>query len=503
MIKGLTIGALLLLSAAARAGDFPRPAVLEPAVQFWTRVYTDVSTDQGYLHDAWNLGVVYETVDLPSSSSRAARQQVVKEARQRVAAALRALGRGKRSGLSVTESGVLAAWPEGTANATLRNAANQVRFQLGQSDRFREGLVRSGQWKPYIRRVLANEGLPPELEVLPHVESSFNPRAWSRVAAAGMWQFMPATAREYMRVDHVVDQRMDPFTASEGAARLLKRNHAVTGTWPLALTSYNHGTGGVMRAARQVGSTDIGAIVRNYRGPAFGFASRNFYASFLAALDVDRNAERYFGELSLEAPTDYDVVPLPEYLPVPALAASLAVEPELIRRHNPALLDPVWSGDKHIPRGYALRIPRASLQRPLAEYIAALPASQRFDQQQPDLTHSIAQGESLWVIARRYDTSVQKLKSLNGLRGNNIRAGKTLILPGNAVAEPPLARTETRVASATPEIYVIRKGDSLWRIARRFKVSQEQLVAWNNISEKQYLQPGQRLKVAVSEGGQR
>lgn len=502
MKKGLIIAVLLLLGATARAGDFPRPASLEPAVQFWTQVYTQVSTDQGYIHDADNLSVVYQTLDLPAPANHATRQRAIRQARQQVTAALNALGKGKRSGLSALEAQVLAAWPAGTSSASLLRAANDVRFQLGQSNRFREGLVRSGQWRPFIRQVLANEGLPPELDVLPHVESSFNPMAWSRVAAAGMWQFMPATAREYMRVDHVVDQRMDPFTATEGAARLLKRNHAITGTWPLALTGYNHGTGGVMRAARQVGSKDIGAIVENYRGRAFGFASRNFYASFLAALEVDRNAERYFGNVTFDAPTDYDVVPVEDYLPVRALAESMAINLEDIRRHNPALRDPIWNGDKYIPRGYALRIPRATLQRPLAEYIAAIPPSLRFDNQQPDLTHTIARGESLWVIARRYDTTVGKLKSLNGLRGNNIRAGKTLILPGNAAAEPPLAAAGTRIAANTPQIYVIRKGDSLWSIARRFNVSQKQLVAWNGISEKKFLQPGQRLKVAVSGGGQ-
>ena len=145
----------------------------------------------------------------------------------------------------------------GNPAATFAAAADNVRFQLGQSDRFREGLVRSGQWKPHIRSVLAEYNLPVELEVLPHVESSFNPSAWSKVAAAGMWQFMPVTARDFMRVDHVVDERMDPFIATEGAARLLKRNYGLTGTWPLALTSYNHGTGGMIRAAKQVGTRTL------------------------------------------------------------------------------------------------------------------------------------------------------------------------------------------------------------------------------------------------------
>ncbi|MFV8818563.1 LysM peptidoglycan-binding domain-containing protein [Haliea sp. E17] len=501
MNRGLIFFALLLLSLSARASDFPRPASLEPAVQFWTRVYTEVSTNQGFVHDARHLAVVYETLDLPVYGSNAQRQKVQDAAKARIVSALNALARGKREHLDATETRVLAAWPAGTSNATLREAAQNVRFQLGQSDRFREGLVRAGQWKPYIRQVLADQGLPAELDVLPHVESSFNPAAWSRVAAAGMWQFMPATARQFMRVDHVVDQRMDPFTSTEGAARLLKRNYAVTGTWPLALTGYNHGAAGMVRATKAVGSNDIGKIIATYNGPAFGFASRNFYPSFLAALDVDRQAERFFPGLKPQAPVDYEVVTLSEYIPASALAQGAGISVADLQLHNPALREPIWKGDKYLPRGYPLRLPRGQLPKSLDSYLAAIPSQQRFSNQKPDRTHRIAPGDSLWLIARRYNTSVDRLKALNGMRGDNLRVGKTLILPGSLVAEPAIA-TLTRQPSA-PRVYTIRKGDSLWSIAKRFQVSHEQLAAWNGLSEKHYLHPGQTLRVAAMDNTQR
>lgn len=424
--------ALLFCSLHVHAGNFPRPAALEPAVQFWIRVYTEVTTRQGYIHDAQNLSVIYERVDLDGSESRSARQRQVNKAKARITNAIIAVARGKRGNLDSTEARVLAAWPEGTSARTFAQAASNVRFQLGQSDRFQEGLVRSGQWKPHIREVLAGQGLPQELEVLPHVESSFNPSAYSRVAAAGMWQFMPRTARDYLRVDHVVDERMDPFAATEGAAQLLKRNYAITGTWPLALTAYNHGTGGMMRAARKVGTTDIGVIVQRYRGSAFGFASRNFYASFLAALEIDRHADRYFGPLQLDAPTLYAIVPVAEYIPARELAQAAGISLEDLKQHNPALLQPVWSGDKHIPRGYPIRLPQAQLARPLEQIVAAMPPAARFAYQKPDLVHQIRSGESLSAIASRYGTSVSKLMSLNGLRNHKIRAGKSLILPGTS-----------------------------------------------------------------------
>jgi membrane-bound lytic murein transglycosylase D len=488
--------------------NFPEPASLKPAVDFWIDVYTKVSTDQGYVHDDENLSVVYETLELPPYASREVRLRQENAAKQRVVNALSSLGRGKRTGLTSKEADVLAAWPSGTSSKTFAQAAHRVRFQLGQSDRFREGLIRSGQWKPHIRAVLAKHGLPPELEVLPHVESSFNPAAYSKVAAAGMWQFMPATAREYMRVDHIVDERMDPFISTEGAARLLKTNYKITGTWPLALTSYNHGAGGVMRAAKAVGTKDIGEIAKRYKGPSFGFASRNFYASFLAALEVDSNPGRYMSRLQLDAPISYDVVTVQDYVSANALARGAGISLEELKAHNPALREPVWTGEKYIPRGYAVRVPSSKLQRPLQNTVASLSGDARLGYQKPDRTHRIAPGDSLSGIARRYGTSVSKLMALNGLRNHSIRTGKTLILPGTvqngSLTAEHVANTRARLAagqsqkSGTPQHYVIRSGDSLWSIARRFKVSTEQLQAWNDISGKSPIRPGQKLIVSYA-----
>jgi membrane-bound lytic murein transglycosylase D len=495
---------LWLTSLSASAANFPRPAALEPAVNFWVKVYTQISTEQGYIHDNENLAVIYETIAVPPTLGRDERDRQISAAQQRAKTALNSLGRGKRTGLSPAEAQVLAAWPAGTTSATFAQAAQRVRFQLGQSDRFLEGLARSGQWKAHIREVLIRHELPLELGVLPHVESSFNPSAYSKVAAAGMWQFMPATARQYMRVDAVMDERMDPFIATEGAARLLKTNYKITGTWPLALTSYNHGAGGMKRATQAMGTTDIDVIVQKYKGAAFGFASRNFYASFLAALQVDSDPGRYFRKVRLEVPTPYDVVIAQDYISASALAHSTGLGLDELRRYNPALLEPVWSGEKYIPRGYSLRVPKARLNEPLDKTVASLSSGGRFSHQKPDLMYQIAKGDSLSTIANRYGTSVSKLMALNGLRNYSIRAGTSLILPGNtkydAMSASQIASAGARLTAGQPggREYVIRSGDSLWSIARRFKVSTQQLVTWNALSATQYLQPGQKLKVASS-----
>ena len=496
MVRVVIFATLLLLaSLRVSASTFPRPPALEPAVSFWVKVYTQISTQQGFIHDDENLSVIYQTVSVSPALTRRQRDQQIAAATQRVKNALNSLGQGKLSAFSATETEVLAAWPLETSSETFTLAAQRVRFQLGQSDHFLAGLARSGQWKQHIREVLIHHDLPLELGVLPHVESSFNPRAYSKVAAAGMWQFMPATARQYMRVDNVMDERMDPFIATEGAARLLKTNYKITGTWPLALTSYNHGAGGMTRAAKTLGTKDIGVIVRKYKSPSFGFASRNFYASFLAALQIDSDPGRYFRKVALESPTSFYVVTLPDYISASALARAAGISLDQLKRHNPALLEPVWSGEKYIPQGYPLRVPKAQLNRPLEKTVASLPSNAYFSQQKPNRMHRVAPGDSLSTIAQRYGTSVSNVMALNGLSNHSIRAGKSLRLPGYKLGQPSSVASIVGGQLQARE-YVIRTGDSLWSIARRFKVSTQQLAAWNALSVKKAIQPGQKLKIA-------
>ena len=135
--------------------------------------------------------------------------------------------------------------------------------------------------------------LPEELSVLPHVESSFQLRAYSSAGAAGIWQFTRGTGRLFMRVGYDVDERRDPILATYGAAKLLKKNYEVVGSWPLAITAYNHGLRGMQRAKKRHG-TNIVKIIENYRSRTFGFASRNFYPEFLAALHVVKNQNKWF-----------------------------------------------------------------------------------------------------------------------------------------------------------------------------------------------------------------
>jgi membrane-bound lytic murein transglycosylase D len=353
--------------------------------------------------------------------------------------------------------------------------------------------MRAGTWRTYIEGVLAERGLPPELVALPHVESSFDPTAYSKAGAAGLWQFTRSTGLRYMRIDHIVDERRDPFISTIAATRLLENNYGVLGSWPLAITAYNHGQAGMRRAVRQLGTDAIEAILREYEGRTFGFASRNFYTAFLAAVQVDAKYEQYFGPLDIEPAVDTKLVEVLDYLTVATLQSALDTDRGALRRWNPALTEAVWSGDKFVPRGFDLRLPTAMITDAVG-HLAAIPATQRYAAQMPDIIHRVRSGDTVSEIATRYRVSVASLVQLNGLRSRNfIRAGQILRLPGS---EGTLPMTLAQLNGGEPgETYVVRAGDSIDRISRRLGISEQRLLARNRIVDRDLIYVGQELRL--------
>ncbi|MEZ4280112.1 MAG: LysM peptidoglycan-binding domain-containing protein [Myxococcota bacterium] len=528
IVSIVILGLLAASVAGAARSDFPQPRALEPDVTFWKRIYSEVGTDGGLIHDTHDLGLVYEVVKFPSARGADAHTEARKRYYQGI---LRTLATGKRSGLSRDEQRVLALFGGEATSARLRLAAERIRFQLGQADKFRSGIIRSGAYLDHILANLRDMNLPLEIAHLPHVESSFTPNIYSRTGAAGLWQFMPATGRRFMRVDHIVDERLDPYRASIAAARLLEQNYRVTGSWPLAITAYNHGASGMRRAAQQLGTKDIARIVREYRSPTFGFASRNFYVEFLAANHVASNHEDYFGKLALERPVDYETVTLPFYAKSRDLAKSLGVDVATLEKANPALRPGVWSGGNFVPKGYSLRVPSAALDRPLGEAIAAIPNSSRYASQGGgSSTYVVRRGDTLSKIASRHGLTTKRLASMNGIRRyNQIRVGQRLKLPGQTrmapmespapkevvvaaarpapaaeAKKPPVseARAPEVVASSgdgqatTVETYTVRRGDNLTQIAKRYGLSIAEVAALNGLGNRHQIQAGQKLRIA-------
>lgn len=449
---GLTLLGAWLAIAPAHAEDnpMPRPPQLERDVQFWIRVYTQVDTNGGFLHDQYNLGVVYDTLHFAPSTTPAERERIVDRDRERYAAALRRIADAGDGALSAEDQRIRELWGLDATPARLRAAVEDIRFQLGQADRFRAGLIRSGAWESHIAETLAKLGLPPELAVLPHVESSFNAAAYSKVGAAGLWQFMRSTGRRFMRIDSAVDDRLDPFRSTEAAAQLLAYNYRVLGTWPLALTAYNHGTAGVRRAKETLGTDDIVKIVRNYTSRTFGFASRNFYVSFLAALEIDRNPEKYFGAIERESAVKFQELALPAYVPVATLEHALRIDPAKLRTLNPALTHAVWEGRQRVPKNYRLRLPLDGTSWTRELLAQRLSPGEMFAAQNAPPRYRVQRGDTLVRVAERYGVTADTLARMNHLRsGAALRVGRVINVPETApVAVASIAAPSPPAASA-------------------------------------------------------
>jgi membrane-bound lytic murein transglycosylase D len=447
-------------SAAANPGDpFPEPEELRPAVAFWMRVYLESTTDGGFLHDARNLGVVYELVRFEGERDRRRRERMVDARKDYWRATLDyfALGGQPRGD---AEREVLAAMRQALGREPqerdFKLAKTEIRFQLGQRDKFRDGLVRSGAYEDEMRAIFRDMGLPEDLAYLPHVESSFNVRAYSKYGAAGVWQFMRGTGRRFMKVDYVVDERLDPITATRAAGRLLRENYDMLRTWPLALTAYNHGAAGMNRAVQRLGTRDIEEIVARYDSRTFGFASRNFYAQFLAARRVMRTHESYFGPVERDQPNVVDVVALPFYANVADLERDLGVSRAMLADLNPALRPPVFRSGKRIPKGYALRLPAGTVKGDASTWLAAVPPAERHEAQHQNRYYTVRRGDTLGRIASRHGTSVSALVAENDIgRRHRIFPGQVLQLPERGARpepEPSMTLVSEAMAATRPAV---------------------------------------------------
>jgi membrane-bound lytic murein transglycosylase D len=399
-------------------------------------VYTEVDSQAGFVHDSRELNRVYQTLRFKLYHSPSEQDRIIEQTVQRYQTALRALAEGKREDLDDVEQKLLTLWGDDATPAMLVRAAANVRFQRGQSDRLRDGIITSGAWEGYIGQTLREYGLPGALAALPHVESSYNPLVRSSAGAVGIWQFTRFTGKHYLRVDHVVDERFDPRKSTQAAARLLHRYHTVLKSWPLAITAYNHGLSGVRRAVRETGTDDIGEIVRQYKGSRFGFASRNFYAAFLAAADVSRHSERYFGILERHHPDSYWIVKLPVYLPLSALTEQLELDAGVMRALNPALQRAVWKGKKYVPKDYHLRLPPSVDNADITTLFKQIAIADGRADQVPDIVYKVQRGDTLSQIAERFNSNVRELMALNNLQSkNHIRSGQSLRLLSASAAK--------------------------------------------------------------------
>lgn len=427
---------------------FPTPDILEGNVAFWKKIYTEVSLTEGLLHDREYPLVIYAKVSTGDASG-SARRRIIGKHRDRALALINGIIKKPGEEWSAEEKRIaelFATYAPGDNDALL-DARGRIRFQRGQRERFKKGLHRSGAYLDSIKAILAQYDIPQRLIYLPHVESSFNPFAYSKVGAAGLWQFMRSTGKVYMEVGYLVDERRDPLLSAHAAAKLLKHNYSVLKSWPLAITAYNHGLYGMKRAVATCGSRDIAVIIQKHRSRSFRFASKNFYSCFLAASEIAMEPEKYFENLTYASPIQYNTTTLTHYITPTTLVRHLGVPLEELIALNPAVRPVVFHQDKPIPKGTSLRIPVTLTLADARSAMEAIPDSLKLTTPPKPRYYRVRRGDNLYAIARRLGVTVSALALENDInRVNRIYAGQVLRVPGSEAAKPKA----TAVAAAEP-----------------------------------------------------
>lgn len=498
------------VAVTALPDEFPRPAMLLPNVAFWTDVFAQYSEYQSVIHSQDRAHKIYAVLDfrddvvrLGPAAARRLQQKTEQAVKRELDQHLRNVHahRDHPEKLSPLERRVYDLFADSTDPNRYKKAVGRFRAQRGLKEATERALRISGKYLPRMEEIFSEEGLPLSLTRLPLVESSFNVEAYSKIGAAGLWQFIPSSARIYMRLDEAVDDRRDPWTSTRAAARHLKEDYLELRDWALAVTAYNFGRGGLARGLREVKGSTLEDLLERWDGRRFGFASRNFYSEFLAAVDVERNYREHFGEIERHDPIDFEVVQVQHYVPYEALRRISDLTEAEFRTLNPGFRPEVIDGRLHVPPQSSIRVPVGKGPAFLAAYMA-LDESERFDTQRYYyVRYRVQRGDTLGAIARRYGVSVSTLSQANGLgKRSFIRAGQQLRIPPRSGGRPmkvaaPIAGAAAGGDGVTYLLHQVRPGQTLTSIARQYRTTIDSLRQLNDIGEGAILQAGAKLKV--------
>jgi len=396
-MKFQEIAILLLFFFVAAPAAASNPALssrgLEQRIDFWKKVYVQYGADDVIIHDRFHVNLIYDVATEETQEEKIAEiQNALREIRSNL---------GTPENLGPTAATIyesIAAQGLPLSFSLVDDLIANIHTQIGIKEQFRAGVIRSGRYVEKFREIMASHGVPTELALLPLVESGFR-NARSKAGAVGVWQFTFGTGKQYLTINRWMDERLDAVRSSEAAAKFLRANYRALGTWPLAITAYNHGREGMLQAQEKHGS-DLPAIIEDYRGPVFGYASMNFYSEFLAAVDVYKNHRQHFGELTLDSPvllSDEDPPLRSYYLPAR-------------RTRTPAAR---YSGRKAAGRKASLSARRTHGQARKATGAAVA-------------RYKVRKGDTLTHISRRTGVPVRHLMAKNKLKKSNIRAGQVL-----------------------------------------------------------------------------
>ena len=494
---------------------FSCPASLLTRVGFWVEVFSRWDTNTAIFHDKENPHRVFSTISRNDGCRNSRSDGAIDKERASLKKNLQSLASKLQASksLSSREQQLYDAFENASYNEILA-ASDRIRCQSGNKDRMRTALSHFHQYRPAILDALESQNLTPELQYLPFVESAFNPRALSHVGAAGLWQIMPSTGRSLgMWVDNVVDERYDPKIASYGAAKYFRNSvddlsevafengHTVTPRElnPFVITSYNYGVAGMKRAIKQVG-LDYERLLSEYQSPNFQTAVKNFYASFLAARYVAKNAEQFFGEIEPNPDGithSYNTIALSRSTSIKRISSELGIKRDTLEALNPSLNKIVWSDKALVPKNFKLKLPYQEFgwDGPIAKMMG-LPA----EYEVPGFVwHRVRSGDTACGVAQRYGASCSALFKLNGLnKRGTIYVGKQIKVPTNNGGISVTA-SQSSSSGGSKSTYRVKSGDTSCSIARRHTMKCDEFLAINGLSMASIIRIGQSVKVSASD----
>lgn len=429
MIKNIFKIIVLLVLSTNTFAYLPVKGSMKERVDFWIKVYTEITTNQAFAHDPKDLNLIYAKFNYPSG--RYSKKRFIRNKRNEIRNLILSIGKKNYINLNKRERKLANLIGE-RSYKELKILANRIRFQSGLKDRYLKGLERSARFMPHIKKTFKKYGIPKEIIWLPHVESSFNYKAYSKVGAAGIWQFMRSTAKRYkLKVNYVVDERRDPIKSTIAAAKLLRDNYRILKSWPLALTAYNHGAASLIRAKKKLGTSQIHEIVERYKGRRFGFASKNFYATFMATVEISQNPYRYFDKIKYEKELKYSELKLKRPLSIEQITKETSLTTKEIKAYNYDIRKSAYNSPLLLPKNHIIKIPKQNQDKIKRLQLALNNIKTHYKALEMDKLHIVNRGESLYAIGKLYGISISSLVLFNNLSSpSKIYPGMKIKIPG-------------------------------------------------------------------------
>jgi len=476
---------------------------LEIMVNFWKDVYTKYPKTSIVIHDRNHLDVIYEVFDtkkyINKGYSRRKIWKIIGERKLKYKRILRYIYRNlrRKKHFSGDTLRIYNLYRKKNLLEYLYKGSRNIRCQQGLKEMFKNGLIVSGRYMKYILEIFNREGIPLEFAIIPHIESSFNYRAYSKFGASGLWQFTRSTGRKYLTINYIIDERRDPIRSTEAIAKSFKESYNKLGDWKLVLLSHIYGINGTQRAIRQLRTKNIVTIINKHKGRVFGFASKNFYPEFLAAKNVVKNYEKYFGRIKFEKPIEFERFLLPDYLNFSAIKKYFNIEVSEFSELNPAILKPVYKGECYLPKGFELKLPSVK-GISFATLYEQIPGKYKAKNQKFRGYYRVKWGDNLSFIARILKVRLRDLIVLNNIKNpNRIRAGQRLKIPGIFAYLPENDNNQINEDRSVLTIFV-KDNETLSHYADWSNTSTYYIRQINNLSSRWKIHYGQKIIIPLS-----